>query len=113
MALLRRKVESGKNTKNSFRTEVKAPECAYDRMKEAFEKVEKDEALKLSTVQESMIRSTGYLLRIIAPAGGQGCVTMSHLCLHVNSFPMEDYVLWVSGGEGAYKLVTRDLWRGT
>ena len=48
---------------------MKATERAFDRKKEAFEKVAKDEARKLSTVQESMIRHTDYLRRIIAPAG--------------------------------------------
>ena len=66
-------------------------------IKEAFEKVAKDEARKLSIVHEIMIRSTGYLRRIIAPAGEQGGVTMSYLCPQCNSFPMEDNVWWVSG----------------
>ena len=83
--------------KHTFRNEVKVTECAFDRIKETFEKVAKDEARKLSTVQEIMIRSTDYLQRIIAPAGEQGGVTMSYLCQHRNSFPMEDYVWWVSG----------------
>ena len=71
--------------KNTFRNEVKVTEWAFDRIKEAFEKGAKDEARKLSTVQEIMIRSTDYL-RIIAPAGEQGGVTMSYLCPHCNSF---------------------------
>ena len=54
----------------------------------------KDEARKLSTVQEVMLRRTDYLRRIIAPAGGQGGVTLSYLCPHCNSFPLEDYVWW-------------------
>ena len=74
---------------NTCRTEVKATEWAFDRRKEAFEKVERDEARKLSTVQEIMIRSTKYLRRIIAPAGVQGGVAMSQLCPHCNSFPMD------------------------
>ena len=48
-------------------------------MKEAFEQVAKDEARKLSIVQEITMRSTDYLRRIIAPVGGQGGVTMSNL----------------------------------
>ena len=44
--------------KITFRTEVKATGWAFVRMKEAFEQVAKDEARKLSTVQETMIRST-------------------------------------------------------
>ena len=71
-------------------------------MKEAFEKVAKDEARKLSIVQEIMIRSTDYLRRIIAPAGRQGGVTMSDLCPHCNRFPMKDYVWWVSGRKNTH-----------
>ena len=56
----------------------------------------KYEARKLSTVQEIMVRSADYLRRIIAPAGGQGGVTMSYLCPHCDSFPLEDYVWWVT-----------------
>ena len=59
---------------------MKATEWTFDRIKEAFEKVAKDEAKQLSTVQEIMVRSTEYLRRIIAPVGGQGGVTMSYLC---------------------------------
>ena len=70
----------------------------------------KDEARKLSTVQEIMLRSTDHLRRIIAPAGGQGGATMSYLCPHCDSFPLEDYVCWVSEGK-TYELVVRDLWR--
>ena len=51
---------------------MKATEWAFDTIKEAFEKVAKDEARNLSTVQEIIIRSTDYLRRIIAPTGGQG-----------------------------------------
>ena len=36
-----------------FRTEVKATEWAFDRIKEGFDKVAKDEARKLSTAQEN------------------------------------------------------------
>ena len=36
---------------------------------------------------------------------------MSYLCLHSNSFSMEDYVWWVSVGKKHYKLVVCDLWR--
>ena len=77
-----------------FRVEVKATGCAFDRIKEAFEQVAQDEAGKLSIVQEVMIRSTDYLRRIIAPAGGQGGVTMSYLCPNCKSFPLENYIWW-------------------
>ena len=80
-----------------FRNEAKATEWAFDRIQEAFEKVAKDEARKLSTIQEIMIRSTAHLRRIIAPAGEEGGVTMSYLCPHCDSFPMKDHFWWVSG----------------
>ena len=97
------------DNKNTFRNEVKVAECAFDRIKEALEKVAKDEARKLSTVQEIMIISTDYLRRIIAPAGEQGAVAMSCLCPNCNSFPLEDN-LWEGGGK-AYEMVVRDLLR--
>ena len=53
--------------KNTFRNEVKFTEWAFDRIKEAFEKVAKDEVRK-------------------------GSVTMSYLCPRCKSFPMEDNV---------------------
>ena len=59
----------------------------------------KDEARRLSIDQKTMLRSTDYLRRIIAPAGGQGDVTLSYLCPHCNSFLLEDYIWWVSAGK--------------
>ena len=99
--------------KNTFRKEVKATECAFDRIREAFEKVAQDEASKLSTVLDIMLRSTNNLRRTHHRASGrrQGGVTMSYLCPHCNSFPMEDYVWWVSGRKKHRKRVVRDLWR--
>ena len=84
-----------------FQGEVQATEWAFDRTKEAFEQVAQDEAGKLSIVPEIMIRSTDYLWRIIAPVGGQGGVTMSHLCPDCSSFPLEDCIRWVSREKGA------------
>ena len=52
---------------NNVAAEGKATEWAFDRIEEAFEKVAKDEARKLSTVQEIMKRNADYLRRIIAP----------------------------------------------
>ena len=82
-----------------FQKEVKATEWAFDRIEEAFEQVVQDEARKMDIVQEIVIRSTDYLRRIIAPVREQGGVTMSYLCRHCNSFPLEDYIRWVSGEE--------------
>ena len=82
--------------KETSRKKMRASEWAFDSFKEAFELVAQDQAEKMSIVQEIMLRSTDYLRRIIAPVGGQGGVTMSHLCPHCNSFPLEDYV-WSLG----------------
>ena len=69
---------------------MKVSEWAFDRIKEAFEKVAKDEAEKLSIVQEIMIRSTENLRRIIALAEEHGGVTMSHLCPNCSSLLVEE-----------------------
>ena len=76
---------------------MKASEWAFDRIKEAREQAAQDEAEKVSIAEEAMLRSTDHLRRIIAPVGGQGGVTMSYLCPHCNSFPLEDNVWWVAG----------------
>ena len=71
---------------------TRATDWAFERIREAFEKVAKDKAGGLNIVQG-----------INAPAGGQGGVTMSYLCPNCNSFPLEDY-MWL-------QLVVRNLWR--
>ena len=45
-------------------------------------------------------KSTGFLRRIIAPVCGRGLVTSSYICQHYNSFPLGDYIWWVSTGHG-------------
>ena len=55
--------------KSIFRTEANARKWAFDRCKKAFERVAKDAARKLNTVQEIMVAGTDYLRRIIAPEG--------------------------------------------
>ena len=72
----------GRIQRSIFRTEVKATEWAVDRFKETFREVAKDEARKLSTVQEIMIRSTDYLRRIVAPAGGMEALRC-HTCARI------------------------------
>ena len=76
---------------------MKATEWAFERIKEAFELAAQDEARMVSIVQEIMFKRTDYLRRVIAPVGGQGGVTMSYLCPHCNSFPLEDHFWWFSG----------------
>ena len=71
-----------KEYKNTFRKEVKASEWAFDRIREAFQQVAQDKAEKVSIVQESRIRSTDYLRRIVAPFGGQEesqCLTCARI----------------------------------
>ena len=86
---------------------MKASEWAFDRIKEAFEKVAQDEIEKVSIVQEIMLGSTDYLRRILARVGGQGGVTMSYLCPHCNSFPLEDYVWGKNIPSGVAQFVER------
>ena len=66
---------------------MRATEWAFERIREAFEKVATDEAGILNIVQGIMLKSAEFQRRIIAPAGGQGGVTMSYLCPSCNSFP--------------------------
>ena len=56
--------------KETLKEKIRASEWAFDRIKEAFELVAKDEVEKMSSEQEIMLRSTNYLRRIIAPVGG-------------------------------------------
>ena len=67
---------------------MKASEWAFDRIKEAFDFVAKDEVEHMSIVQEIMLKSTAYVRRIISQVGGQGGVTMSYLCPSCKSFPL-------------------------
>ena len=77
--------------KSIFKVQTKEAEWAFERTREAFEKVVKYEAGRL--------KSADFLRRIIAPAGGQGGVTMSYLCPNCISFPLEDHEWWVSAGK--------------
>ena len=65
----------------------------------SLKKVTEDEAGSLSIVQGIMLKSTDFLRRIIAPARGQGGVSLSYLCPYCNCFPLEDYLWWVSTGK--------------
>ena len=93
----------------TFKEKMKASEWAFDRIKEAIDLVAQEEARKVSIVQEIMFKSTDFLRRIIAPVGRQSGVTMSYLCPHCNSFPLEVYVWWVLGED--HKVVVSNLWR--
>ena len=84
---------------------MKSTECAFERMKEAFELVAQDEARKVSIVQEIMLKSTDYLRRIIAPVGGQGGVTALQQLPHRGPHSVG---LWEKSKQ---QVVVRDLWR--
>ena len=73
---------TGEYTKISSESKRKPRNGLLTEQRKSSRRRKKDEARKLSTVQEIMLRSTDYLRRIIAPAGGQGGVTMSYLCPH-------------------------------
>ena len=96
--------------KSIIRVQTKAMKWALIEYKKPSRRWRKMRQGRLSTAQKLMLRSTDYLRRIIAPAGGQGGVTMSYLCPHCNSFLLEDYVWWVSAGK-KHQLVVCDLWR--
>ena len=51
-------------------------------------------------MQGIMLKSTDFLQPVIAPAGGQGNVTLSYVCPHCNCFPREDYFWWVATRHG-------------
>ena len=72
--------------KRTFKAEVSATEWTFGRLREAFERVARDEARNLSFVQRIMLKSTDFLRRIIAPAGGHGGVTLSYLLLVLQLF---------------------------
>ena len=73
----------------------------------------KDEARKLSTVQEIIIRSTDYLRRIIAPALGGKEALRCHTCARTATVSRWKTTFGGSQkrAEQAHKLVVCDQWR--
>ena len=51
-------------------------------------------------VQQIQQKSTDFLKRIIVPVGGRGGVTPAYVCPHCHSYPLEDYIWWVSTKHG-------------
>ena len=83
-----------------FKVELSATGWAFERTRELFENVAKDEAGSLSTAQGILLKSTDFLRRIIEPAGGQGGVTLSYLCPHcVQLLSSGGLFCWVSTGK--------------
>ena len=86
--------------KERYREKEKSSEWTLERMREAYEKMARNEIGRLDIVQKIFRKSTEFPRRIIAPVGGMGGVTLSYICPHCNSFPLEDHVWWVSTGHG-------------
>ena len=57
--------------KRIFRTEMSATIWVFQKIRDVFEKVVKDEAESLRIVQGIMLKSTDFLRRIIASVAGQ------------------------------------------
>ena len=102
--------ESGtwEENKETFKEKMRGSEWAFDGIKEAFDLVAKDEAEKMSIVQEIMLKSTDYLRRIIAPVGGEGGVTMSYLCPNCNRGTGTFIVRKPKGPEGGSDVTIRE-----
>ena len=105
--------DRGRSTKTSSESKRKPRNGPLTEIQEAFEKVAKDEARKLSTVQEIMHGrkhrlTCGALLRQQEGKEALRC----HTCARIATVsPMEDYVWWVSGEKKHTKLVVCGLWR--
>ena len=93
-------VGSSEDFKERYRKEGKSSQWTFRSIREAYDKVAKDEIGRFGIVQEILRKSTDFLRRIIAPVGGKGGVTLSYVCPHCNSFTLEDYIWWVSTGHG-------------
>ena len=97
--ILREKDGDWEECKRTNKVEVSAKEWAFERIREAFEKVAKDEAGSLIFAQGIILKSTDFLRRIIAAARGHEGVTLTYLCPHCNCFPLEVSIWWVSIGK--------------
>ena len=74
---------------------MKASEWAFDRIKEAFDLVAKDEVENMSIVKEIMLKSTDYLRRVIAPVGaGEGLQSACGAAGLVQKFDQRVEVVW-------------------
>ena len=83
-------MEIGKNLKASARSKEGPTGWAFERIREAFEKVAKDEAGRLNIVQGIMFKSTDF----------QGASLRQREDKEVSRcLPVEDYVWWVSAGK--------------
>ena len=77
--------------KDRYRKQEQPSEWTLERKREAYEKVTKDEIGLFGISQEILRKRTDFLLRVIAPVGGMGGVTLSCVFPHCNSFSLEDF----------------------
>ena len=97
---------------HTFRNEVKVTEWAFDRIKEAFEKVAKDEARKLSTVQEIMHDMKHRLYCGASSNHQEGKEALRcHICARIVTVSQWKTTFGGSHVEKAHKMVVCDLWR--
>ena len=58
--------------------------------------VEQDDEDRRRIAQQILLKSTDFLRRIMAPASGQGGITLSYVCPHCLRHSLEDNSWWVS-----------------
>ena len=88
----------------------KSSEWASVTVRDAHEKVVKEEAGRLGIVWEILRKSTDFLRRVIAPVGGSGGVTL-YTSARIASFPVADGFWWVSNGKKHCSWCVCNLWR--
>ena len=69
--------DSWEEIRNGCREKEKSSEWTLEQIREAYEKVAKEESGRLGIEQENLRKSTDFLRRIIAPVGGRRGVTLS------------------------------------
>ena len=86
--------------KNTFMKEVRVLEWAFDRIKEVLEKVANEGSKKTEHRPRNHDKKHRLPATHHRASGRHGGVTMSYLCPHCDSFPLEDNVWCVSVREG-------------
>ena len=81
----------GQEFKEGCKEKENSSEWTLEKVREACEKVAREEVGRLGIVQEILTNSTDFLTRIIAPVDGIGGVTLSYVCPHCKLFPVEWY----------------------
>ena len=88
--------------KEGCREKENSSEWTLEKIREAHERVAREEVGSLGLVQEILVKSTDFPRRIIAPVGGRG---KSHLVENLPALQqflsLEDHTWWVSTGHGS------------